>query len=130
MAAREHHRADFHIASNLKTGLYARFWTDDREPGLAGAECVRMVTLSQDRGGSYECRPDYGFDVFARLEEHQLCWFIDRRPGSIWIVGNEVAGSASLARIHNSVSSRATPFTNLPSDVILPRRWLWPGWWR
>ena len=90
VAAWEYQMDQFDIVSTLNAGLYMDFWMDVPAPGPAEAEYVRMVSLSQDRGGSNECGPDYGYSIFPRLEDRQLGWFVDSSPGSLWIVGNEV----------------------------------------
>ena len=90
MTAWEDQMDQFDIVSTLNAGLYVDFWMDVPAPGPAEAEYVRMITLSQDRGASSECGPDYGYSVLPLLEDHQMGWFVDNSPGSLWIVGNEV----------------------------------------
>ena len=89
VAAWQNQMQNFDIVSNLGVGWYLDFTTHETPPGPAQAEYVHMVRLSQDRGESDTCGPDYGYSVSPPLTDAGLGALVDANPGALWIVGNE-----------------------------------------
>ncbi len=82
------HLANFDITT-LQAGLYMDGSVQLSPAGPAQSEYVQMIRLSQDRGGSDVCGPDYGYSVSPPLTESGLGRYVRENPGALWIVGNE-----------------------------------------
>ena len=79
----------FDIISKLNAGWHLDFGSVLSDPGPAEAEYARMVRVHQDRTGTGECGPDYGYWVNPPLTAGGLGAKVDANPGALWIVGNE-----------------------------------------
>lgn len=88
IAAWDYMMVHFDIASILGAGWRLNFYTAQSPVGAPRVEFAQMIRLSQDRGGSEVCGPDYGYAInpsTATLTTRVLA-----NPGSLWIIGNEM----------------------------------------
>jgi hypothetical protein len=89
MAAWPDQAAAFDFVQQLNAGWYLDFSVHWSLSGPPTAEFVQMVYVTQDRGGSTVCGPDYGYSVWPALTPWGLGALVDAQPGSLWIIGNE-----------------------------------------
>jgi hypothetical protein len=72
---------------DLKAGWYLSFGTST-VPAPNNAEFVPVVTVKQNKTSTGAYLPSYS--VIPALNESELGWLVDNRPGKLWIIGNEV----------------------------------------
>jgi len=59
----------FGIVAKLNAGVYLDFMSSEHAAGPPEAEYVPIISLGQDRGGSNDCGPDYGYQVSPLLTD-------------------------------------------------------------
>lgn len=79
----------FNIVESLNAGWHLDFYVRTVPSGPPEAEYVQMIRVSQDRGGSDVCGPEYGYTTFPALTDASLGNLVALNPGTLWIVGNE-----------------------------------------
>ncbi|MBN1179676.1 MAG: hypothetical protein JXD18_10710 [Anaerolineae bacterium] len=78
----------FDITAQLNAGWYMDFWAHAPFDGAPAAEFFPLIFVTQDRGGSTVCGPDYGYHINGGLDSG-LASLVAANPGLTWIIGNE-----------------------------------------
>ncbi len=72
----------------LGAGWYLDFRVQDSDP-TAAAEHFPMIAVLQDKDANHKRLDTYTVSPALDNNPGSLGWWIERRPGAIWIVGNE-----------------------------------------
>jgi hypothetical protein len=79
----------FDLVENLSVGWYMDFGRRLSPHGPPELEYVQLLHISQDRGGSNLCGPDYGYGITPELTADGLGVLVTANPGAMWVIGNE-----------------------------------------